>query len=92
VHSEVASERELVEFFDGLDAHELEDQTGQALPERTAMSTISTDIDGLVNFAMPINEAFALNYQSYQSIAIADADQTVIIGQVAVGEEGGTTP
>ena len=30
---------------------------------------------------MPINEATAINYESTQSVAYADADQTVIIGQ-----------
>ena len=31
---------------------------------------------------MPINEALAINNNSVSSIAAADADQTVIIGQV----------
>jgi hypothetical protein len=30
---------------------------------------------------MPINEAFAMNVHSVNSAAVADADQTVIIGQ-----------
>jgi hypothetical protein len=33
------------------------------------------------NFAMPINEAVAINNESVSSIAIADADQIVILDQ-----------
>jgi hypothetical protein len=36
---------------------------------------------GIDNFAMPINEATAMNYESNASVAAADADQTVIIYQ-----------
>ena len=45
------------------------------------MSTVGLDLSGIDNFAMPINEALAINNQSVDSVAIADADQTVIIGQ-----------
>ena len=48
------------------------------------MSTVGLDLSGIDNFAMPINEALAMNYQSVDSIAVADADQTVIIGQTDV--------
>jgi hypothetical protein len=66
-----------------LSERELAEQDAQALPDREAMSTISPDISGgFDNFAMPINEALAINNQSTSSVAIADADQTVIIGQV----------
>jgi type II secretory pathway component HofQ len=65
-----------------LSEQELAEQTGRALPDREAMSTISTDLTGIDNFAMPINEALAINNQSVNSVAYADADQTVIIGQV----------
>lgn len=37
---------------------------------------------GIDNFAMPINEATAMNIGSVESVAIADADQIVIINQV----------
>ena len=67
---------------------ELESQEAQALPDREAMSTISIDPGSFDNFAMPINEALAINNQSTESIAVADADQTVIIGQVH--QEDGT--
>ena len=66
---------------EGLSDHELEDQHAAALPDREAMSTIGLDLTGIDNFAMPINEAFALNNNSVDSVAVADADQTVIIGQ-----------
>jgi hypothetical protein len=66
-----------------LSEQELAAQDVQALPDREAMSTITPDLSGgFDNFAMPINEALAINNQSTESIAAADADQTVIIGQV----------
>jgi len=71
-----------VEPADGLSDDELEDQHAAALPDREAMSTIGLDLTGIDNFAMPINEAVAINNQSVNSVAVADADQTVIIGQV----------
>jgi len=60
---------------------ELESQEAQALPDREAMSTISIDPGSFDNFAMPINEATAINYNSTGSTAYADSDQTVILGQ-----------
>jgi hypothetical protein len=66
-----------------LSEQELAEQDVQALPDREAMSTITPDISGgFDNFAMPINEAIAINNNSVSSIAAADADQTVIIGQI----------
>lgn len=65
----------------GLSSDELEAQDASALPDREAMSTVGLDLSGIDNFAMPINEALAINNQSVDSVAIADADQTVIIGQ-----------
>ncbi|MBE2314908.1 hypothetical protein DVA67_002895 [Solirubrobacter sp. CPCC 204708] len=68
---------------EGLSERELAEQDAAALPDREAMSTISPDITGSFdNFAMPINEALAVNNNSVSSVAAADADQTVIIGQV----------
>jgi hypothetical protein len=72
-----------------LTEQELEAQTGQELPDREAMSTISTDLAGIDNFAMPVNEAIAMNIDSTQSVAVADADQTVIIGQASTDVEDG---
>ncbi len=68
----------------GLSSAELEAQDAAALPDREAMSTIGLDLSGIDNFAMPINEALAINNQSVASVAVADADQTVIIGQTDV--------
>jgi len=62
---------------------ELAAQGGAALPDKEAMSTISADIGaGIDNFAMPINEATAMNIASSDSYAIADADQIVILDQI----------
>jgi len=61
---------------------ELAAQGGAALPDKEAMSTISAVIGaGIDNFAMPINEATAMNIASSESYAIADADQIVILEQ-----------
>jgi hypothetical protein len=51
------------------------------------MSSINLNISGVDNFAMPINEASAVNYNSSYSVAAADADQTVILGQTAEAED-----
>jgi hypothetical protein len=61
---------------------ELDAQQGEALPDREAMSRISIDLgSGIDNFAMPINEAIAVNNQSVSSWAIADADQIIDLDQ-----------
>jgi hypothetical protein len=67
----------------GLTDEELQAQDAAALPEREAMSTIKAGGlgSGIDNFAMPINEAIAINSESVSSIAIADADQIVILDQ-----------
>lgn len=68
---------------DELSAEELEAEGAMALPERQAMSKIDIGAGfGIDNFAMPINEATAMNIASSDSIAIADADQIMIITQV----------
>jgi hypothetical protein len=65
-----------------LTGEELEAQSGSELPDREAMSTIKASFgSGIDNFAMPINEAIAINYESISSFAIADADQIVILEQ-----------
>jgi hypothetical protein len=62
---------------------ELEAQGGTALPEKTAMSTINANFGFPIgNFAMPINLATAMNNESPDSFAMADADQVVIVDQV----------
>jgi hypothetical protein len=70
-----------------LTSDELDAQAGEELPDREAMSRISIDLgSGIDNFAMPINEATAINYGSTGSTAYADADQTVILGQTDTDE------
>lgn len=63
-----------------LSDEELATEAAQALPAREAMSTVGFDPAGWENFAMPINEALALNHASTDSTAFAEADQTVIVG------------
>ena len=71
-----------------LTADEMDAESAAALPNREAMSTIHADLGaGIDNFAMPINEATAINIASTDSYAIADADQIVIIEQVDVDSE-----
>lgn len=67
---------------------ELEAQAGETLPDREAMSSISLDLGGGIdNFAMPINQAIAINNESIQSYAIADADQIVVLDQTDTDPE-----
>jgi hypothetical protein len=71
-----------------LSGEELDAEAGAALPDKEAMSTLSVDLGaGIDNFAMPINEATAINLASTQSYAIADADQIVILNQVDIDGE-----
>ena len=60
---------------------DLESESAEALPERKAMSKLAFDVDGVDNFAAVINEATAVNIASEDSVAVADADQTVIVIQ-----------
>ncbi|MDQ3705968.1 MAG: hypothetical protein M3441_02400 [Chloroflexota bacterium] len=60
---------------DGLSAEELESQDVNALPDREAMSLINA------NLAAPVNAAVALNVLSDNSVAYANAEQTVDIDQ-----------
>jgi hypothetical protein len=54
---------------------ELAEQSGEALPDREAMSLINA------NVAAPVNAAVALNVLSDDSVAYANAEQTVDIDQ-----------
>ena len=68
---------------------ELEAQDASTIPDREAMSSISIDLGGGIdNFAMPINQAIAINNQSIQSFAIADADQIIDLDQTDIDPEG----
>jgi hypothetical protein len=59
----------------GLPLHELEAQTTESLPERSAMSLVNA------NIAAPINAALALNVLSDSSVAYANAQQFAPITQ-----------
>ena len=65
-----------------LSNEELEAESAELLPERQAMSRISIGAEGVDNFATVINEATAMNVASDSSIAVADADQIVIVSQI----------
>lgn len=70
-----------------LSAEDLASETAVDLPDREAMSTIGHGFGNHVgNIAVPINEATAENYNSTNSIAVADADQIVILDQTTVVE------
>ena len=58
-----------------LSREELEELTGEVLPERAAMSLVNA------NVAIPINAAIAANVLSDNAIAYADAAQTTPIDQ-----------
>jgi hypothetical protein len=66
----------------GLTDDELANEQGTELPDREAMSMLHIlpfqDID---NLSMPINQAFAMNVNTNQSIASADASQVVVSDQ-----------
>jgi len=71
-----------------LSGDELAAETAVDLPEREAMSTFGHGLGhgvdtGWGNFAMPINESTAANINTSDSVAAADADQTVIIYQTS---------
>lgn len=59
----------------GLSDQELEEQQGEELPDREAMSLINA------NLAAPVNAAVAANILSDNSIAVANAEQNVDIDQ-----------
>jgi len=60
---------------EGLSAEELDAETGEALPDREAMSLINA------NIAAPVNAAVAANVLSDNSVAYANAEQTADITQ-----------
>lgn len=65
------NERELPEVKD----EDVEQQTGEELPDREAMSLVNA------NLALPINAAVAANVLSDGSVAYADAAQGNTINQ-----------
>jgi hypothetical protein len=58
-----------------LTREELEELAGEALPDRAAMSLINA------NLAAPVNAAVAANVLSDNSVAWANAEQTVDLTQ-----------
>lgn len=60
---------------EGLSTDELDEQEGEALPDREAMSLVD------LNVAAPVNAAVAANVLSDGSTAYADATQDVTIDQ-----------
>ena len=64
---------------DELNDRELAAEVAMPLPDRELMSTIRLH-PGVGHVAVPINEALALNYESTDSVAFADAEQTVVMG------------
>jgi hypothetical protein len=60
----------------GLTPAELDQETVEELPDREAMSLINT------NIAAPINAAVAANVLSDNSVAYANAEQSVDITQI----------
>ncbi len=58
-----------------LTSEELDEQGGEQLPDREAMSLINA------NVAAPINAAVALNALSDDATAVANAEQTVDLDQ-----------
>ena len=62
-------------MVDGLSKEELEEQSGEQLPDREQMSLLNA------NIAAPVNAAVALNALSDNSTAIASATQDAPITQ-----------
>jgi len=69
------TEDDMAEKDTELTPEELEDETGEELPDREAMSLINA------NVAAPVNAAVALNALSDNSTAYANAEQTAPITQ-----------
>jgi hypothetical protein len=61
--------------YRGLTREELDQLTGEPLPERAAMSLINA------NIAIPINAAIAANVLSDHAVAYADAAQQASMDQ-----------
>jgi hypothetical protein len=66
---------QVITDYEPLTRDELDGLTGEALPDRAAMSLVNA------NVAAPINAALALNVASDNSVAYASAQQTATIIQ-----------
>ena len=71
----MTQERDQQEEPAQMSEEELENQSGEALPDREAMSLVNA------NLALPINAAVAANVLSDGSLAYADAQQADDITQ-----------
>jgi hypothetical protein len=60
---------------EGLSPEELEEQSGEQLPDREEMSLVNA------NIAIPVNAAVAANVLSDDAVAYADATQDAAIDQ-----------
>jgi hypothetical protein len=70
---------------EGLSNEELQNEVGEQLPGREAMSLVNA------NLAIPINAALALNVLSDGAVAYADASQIADIAQ-STGGDATTSP
>ena len=73
--SDIERKETEIENPEGLSQEELDQQSGEQLPDREAMSLIDA------NVAAPVNAAVAANVLSDNSIAYANAEQNVDIDQ-----------
>jgi len=75
------------ERSEGLSDAELAAEQGTELPDREAMSTMrfmpvdTFDLANIDNLSLPVNQAIALNINTNESIANAEASQVVIGNQ-----------
>ena len=60
---------------EGLSEEELQDQSGEELPDREEMALVNA------NIAVPVNAAVAANVLSDDAVAYANAEQESIIDQ-----------
>ena len=73
-----------------LSERELAAEGATPLPDREVMSTIGLG-HGVGHLAIPINEALALNHESTDSVALADAEQTVVMGPLDTQQDLSST-
>ena len=69
------TEKPKKEVAEGLSEEELEEHSGEQLPDREEMSLVD------VNIAVPVNLALSANVLSDDAIAYADATQDAAIDQ-----------
>ena len=77
-------------LLDELSERELAAEGATPLPDRQLMSTIRLG-HGVSHLVVPINEALALNSESTDSVAFADAEQTVVVGPLDAQQDLSST-